>query len=160
VVLGIQEFLEGVGESQIVHLDSRGEFGRSLEVVRKYLRQSRARRVLIASPFEASVLGALRAFEEAGRASDCVALGQGGTLDARMQLRRPNTRMIGTVALFPESYGEGLIRLARDILDHRPVPPAVFVRHRLMTPRNVDQYYANDLLFRTEDFETVLLRSP
>jgi ribose transport system substrate-binding protein len=160
VVMGIQEVLEGIAESQIIHLDTRGEFSHSLEVVRNYLRQSPARRVLISSPFEGCVLAALRAFEEAGRASDCVAVGQGGSVDSRTELRRPNTRMIGTVALFPEKYGEALIRLALDILNHRPVPPAVFVRHFLITPRNVDRYYPNDLLFPREDFETVLLRFP
>jgi hypothetical protein len=29
-----------------------------------------------------------------------------------------------------------------------------------LTPQNVDQYYPNDLLFDTEDVETVLMRSP
>jgi ribose transport system substrate-binding protein len=159
VAMGIKEILTGLTDSQIVRLDGRGEFSASLEAVRKHLRLSRSRRVLISSPFEASVLGALRAFEEAGRALDCVAVGQGGTLDARTELRRPNTRMIGTVAFFPERYGERLIRIALDILNHRPVPPAIFVRHCLLTPRNVDQYYPNDMLLGMEDFETFLLRS-
>jgi ribose transport system substrate-binding protein len=160
VAVGLHEVLEGFTDAQIIHLDSRGEFSHSLEVVRQYLRHSRARHVLISSPFDAPVLGALRAFEEVGRLADCVAVGQGGTIDARKELRRPQTRMIGTVALFPETYGQGLIRAAVDILKYHQPPSAIFVKHTLLTPQNVDQYYPNDLLFEIGDVETVLLRSP
>jgi ribose transport system substrate-binding protein len=160
VVVGLHDVLESFTDAQIVHIDGRGEFGHSLEMVRQYLRHSRAQHVLISSPFDGSVLGALRAFEEAGRSSDCVAVGQGGTLDSRKELRRPHTRMIGTVALFPETFGPGLIRAAVDILKYHQPPFAIFVKHTLLTPQNVDQYYPNDLLFETGDVETVLLRSP
>jgi len=37
------------------------------------------------------------------------------------------------VAFFPEKYGEGLIRLASDILAHKAVPPACFIKHTLIT---------------------------
>jgi ribose transport system substrate-binding protein len=160
VVVGLHEVLEGFTDSQIIHLDGRGEFSHSLEAARQYLRHSRARHLLISSPFDGSALGALRAFEEAGRSSDCIAVGQGGTLDARKELRRPHTRMIGTVALFPETYGPGLIRVAVDILKYHQPPSAILVKHSLLTPQNVDQYYPNDLLLETGDVETVLLRSP
>jgi ribose transport system substrate-binding protein len=33
-----------------------------------------------------------------------------------------------------------------DILNQRPVPPAVFVEHKLVTPATVDHYYPNDRL--------------
>jgi ribose transport system substrate-binding protein len=160
VAVGLHEVLEGFTDAQIIHFDGRGEFSHSLEVVRQYLRHSRARHVLISSPFDGCALGALRAFEEAGRSSDCIAVGQGGTLDARKELRRPDTRMIGTVALFPETYGPGLIRAAIGILKYHEPPSAILVKHSLLTPQNVDQYYPNDLLFGTEDVETVLMRSP
>lgn len=116
--------------------------------------------MLISAVNDASVLGALRAFEEAGRLSNCAAVGQGGSLEARAELRRPHTRMLGTVALFPEKYGEGLIRLSLDILNRHRVPPAVFVKHRLLTSQNIDQYYLNDTLFDMENHEALLLRSP
>ena len=57
--------------------------------------------------------------------------------------------MIGSVAFFPERYGEDLIRVSLDILNQRQVPPAVFVEHKLVTPGTVDHYYPNDGL---EDF--------
>jgi ribose transport system substrate-binding protein len=53
---------------------------------------------------------------------------------------------VASVAFFPERYGDGLIRLASDILAHRQTPPALFVRHQVITSDNVDHYYANDAL--------------
>ena len=54
------------------------------------------------------------------------------------------TRLIGSVAFFPENYGGDVINVALDILHRRPVPPAVFVKHQLITPDTVDQLYPND----------------
>jgi ribose transport system substrate-binding protein len=50
------------------------------------------------------------------------------------------------VAYFPEKYGDGLLRLALDILGKKAVPPAVFTTHQLITPENVDHFYPNDSL--------------
>jgi ribose transport system substrate-binding protein len=50
------------------------------------------------------------------------------------------------VGYFPERYGEQLLDLAERILEGRSAPPAVFVRHELITKDNVDQFYANDML--------------
>ena len=59
---------------------------------------------------------------------------------------RYESLFIASVAFFPERYGDGLIRLASDILRHRQTPPALFVRHHVITPENVDHYYPNDTL--------------
>lgn len=63
-----------------------------------------------------------------------------------MELRKKNSSFMGSVAYFPEKYGDGLIRLALDILARKPVPPAVFMKHQLVTPDNIDQIYPNDYL--------------
>ena len=44
---------------------------------------------------------------------------------------------MGTVAYFPERYGDELIPLALSILQKKPTPSAVFVKHQLITPQNV-----------------------
>jgi hypothetical protein len=48
------------------------------------------------------------------------------------------------VAYFPERYGDELIPLALNILQQRPAPAAIFVKHQLLTPRNVDLVYPLD----------------
>jgi ribose transport system substrate-binding protein len=61
-------------------------------------------------------------------------------------LRRPGTPLIGSVAYFPERYGDRLVKLALDILELKPTPPALFIKHQLITPANVDHIYPNDKL--------------
>ncbi len=52
------------------------------------------------------------------------------------------------MAFFPERYGPDLIRVSLDILNKKPVPPAVFVDHKLLTPTTVDHFYPNDQLLQ------------
>jgi len=132
--------------SRLVSLDGDGQFKTSLEKVRRHLRQSKARRVLVGTANDASALGAARAFQEAGRAGSCAIVGQNAEPDARAELREPRTPLIASVAYFPERYGDGLLKLALDILSHRQTPPALFVRHQLVTTENVDHLYPNDAL--------------
>jgi ribose transport system substrate-binding protein len=150
VVAGIKETLREVEGRPFVSLDGDGQFKTSLERVRKHLRESKARHVLVGAANDPSALGAARAFQEAGRATTCAIVGQNAEPDARVELREPRTPLVGSVGYFPEKYGDGLLRLALDILGGKPVPPAVFVRHHLITPDNVDHFYPNDLLMGVE----------
>lgn len=146
---GLREILPALDDRvPTVLLDGDGQFSRSFEAMRKHLRSTRDRRLLIGGINDSSVLGALHAMEEAGRNELCAAVGQNASPEARQELRRKGTRLMGSVAFFPEKYGEGVINLALDILNKRPVPPAVFVQHKLVTPQTVDQIYPNDVLLK------------
>ena len=84
---------------------------------------------------------------------------QNAALEARAELRRPESRLIGSVAYFPERYGEDVIPLCLNILQRKPVPPAVFVKHQLATKENVDRLYPNDALISSGGLELLLLKS-
>jgi len=133
------------GSYQILHLDSRGEMERSFELVRRHMQFSPKRKTLIFGVNDLAVLGALRAFSEVGRSKLCLALGVGAFPEARRELRSPQTRMIGSIATFPERYGDHLIQIALDILHHKQVPPAVYAPIQLITPQNIDQIYPSAL---------------
>jgi ribose transport system substrate-binding protein len=148
MVHGIQEALGGGADSvPVIYLDGDGQFEASWRAIRKHLSGSGGR-TLIGAMNDNSALGVLRAYDEAGRLDRCAVMGQNGSPEARQELRRSRTRLIGSVAYFPESYGDGLVRLALGILNRRFVPPAVFTHHRLLTPANVDHFYPNDALMR------------
>ena len=51
-------------------------FRPALERVRKHLRESKAKRILVGAANDSSALGALRAFQEAGRANDASSWGR------------------------------------------------------------------------------------
>jgi ribose transport system substrate-binding protein len=146
VLTGFREALRSGESCPVTTLDGDGQFKTSLEKVRRHLRQSQARYVLVGAANDPSALGAARAFEEAGRAGTCAIVGQNGEPDARAELRRPRTPLIASVGYFPELYGEALIKLSFDLLAKRQTPPAVFIRHHLMTAENVDHFYPNDAL--------------
>ena len=134
---GLRAELPRIGDASAVHLDGKGDFDQILGVVRRWLRYNSRRRTLIGTVNDMCALAALRAFEEGGAGHLCAAIGQNAIHEARNELRRPGTRLIGTVAYFPERYGDELIPLALSMLEHKAVPPATFVKHQLLTPKNV-----------------------
>jgi ribose transport system substrate-binding protein len=140
------EALPSSSKSRIVSINGLGSFKTTLAQVRKYLHASTARRILVGASNDPGALGALRAFQEAGRARDCAIVGHSAEPDVRVEMRRSQTSIIGSVAYFPEKYGEHLMRLALDMLAGAATPPAVFMKHTLVTPQNVDRLYPNDLL--------------
>jgi ribose transport system substrate-binding protein len=79
-----------------------------------------------------TVLGAIAALRAAGRAGQALAVTQGLDRRARQELAHPDTPLIGGVTFHPERYGERLIPLALDILQGRPVPPAVYLEHEFV----------------------------
>lgn len=156
VVAGIRDILPDLDEGGVVRLNGNGQFGQTLDVVRKHLRRTRSERTLVAAINDPSAVGALRAFEEAGRAGGCAVMGHNGSAEGRAELRRAGTRLIGSVGFFPERYGEAVVSIALDVLHGKPVPPAVFVKHQLVTPENVDHLYRNDALLTPSELDTLL----
>lgn len=156
---GFRDVLPEFAQERFVHLDGKGEFGASLDVVRRHLRRSRPGRCLVGAINDASALGALRAFEESGLGRDCFVAGQNAEPEARAELRRAETRLVGSVGFFPERYGPELVRIALDLLEKRAVPGAVFVKHAMITSQNVDAYYPNDTLLAPSSPEDLVMRS-
>lgn len=144
ILAGLREELKVIDSIPVVRLDAKGGFEENLGSMRKHLRRGKMKRRLIGAVNDISALAALAAFEEAGASKHCAVVGQNGIHDSRRELRRPNTRLVGTVAYFPERYGDDLLPLALTMLQGKPVPPAVFVKHQLLTPKNVDLLYAHD----------------
>ncbi len=91
-----------------------------LEVLRQYLRRAGTKkRTLVGAVNDVCALAAIRAFEEAGASEKCAVIGQNAILEARNELRKPNTRLVGTVAYFPERYGDELVTLALQLLQKK-----------------------------------------
>jgi ribose transport system substrate-binding protein len=156
ILAGIRELLPKLPDQRVRFINGNGRYEISLDVMRKHLRKSKSSRVLIGGMNDPSCLGALQAFEEAGRAEHCLAVGQNASIEARREMRRPNSRLIGSVSYSPEQYGEAVISLALDMLNGKDVPPATFVKHQLITRENVDAIYPNDNLISMADGDSLL----
>jgi ribose transport system substrate-binding protein len=88
-----------------------------------------ARQIAVICFNDDAAIGALAAARRLQREEDVAIVGQGADRRVRDELRRPNSRIIGSTAYEPERYGEKLIPLALRILRGEPVPPAVYSEH-------------------------------
>ena len=144
MLAGMRELLPEIEQVRMIEIDGRGSLERTMEAVRRHVHHTPAQRTVVLAGNDPMALGALRAFEEAGRGQLCAVMGQNGTPEAREELRRANSPLVGSIAYFPERYGDEVIRLASAILAKRAVPPAVFTKHELLTRENVDIVYPLD----------------
>ncbi|HEY9136805.1 MAG TPA: substrate-binding domain-containing protein, partial [Terriglobus sp.] len=134
VLDGIHEMSPSAHRIPTHHYDTKGgQFEATLDVVRRHIRRRAPERALVGAVNDSTALAALQAFREAGIERCCAIAGQDGSLAAREEMRRRSSRLICSVAYFPETYGERLVRLALDVLKHKPVAPAIFVQHELLT---------------------------
>jgi ribose transport system substrate-binding protein len=145
-LLGINEILPNSAQAKISTVNGDWQFEMSYEAVTRHLRKSKATKILVSAIFDPSAIGALQAFKDADRLQECAIVGQNGSIEARLEMRKPNSRLVGSVAYFPERYGEQLIALVSNMLTQRvPVPNAVFIKHQLITPSNLKQHYAREM---------------
>ena len=87
IVAGLKETLHLGDAVRVISLDGDGQFKASFEKVRRYIRMSKARHVLVGAANDPSALGAVRAFQETGRDATCAVVGQNAEPDARKELR-------------------------------------------------------------------------
>lgn len=157
MLAGLREVVPATEQARTTEIDGRGSLETAFEAVRRRLRHAPPQFTAILAGNDPMALGSIRAYEEAGRQRFCAVMGQNGTLEARSELRRKGTCLVGSVAYFPERYGDEVIRLAQTILAGKPAPPAVFTTHELIRSSNVDRIYPLDTVV-APPFPTPVLR--
>ena len=88
-----------------------------------------------------SIAGIIAAFEAAGRwnPDDVVLVGMGAGPLGQSQLR--DGQIDGSVAFYPEKYGQWAVAAAVARMLGAPVPPYMYPDHVTITMDNIDQYY-------------------
>lgn len=138
---GIRKHVE-VPEKDILHLDSKNTLEAARRVVGDVLNtMPNAHHILVVTINDGTALGAIAALEISGRREDAAVFSQNADTSARQEIRKPGSILIGSVAYFPDRYGDYLIPLALDILDGKPYEKKNYVKHVLITRENVDEYY-------------------
>jgi ribose transport system substrate-binding protein len=142
---GIQEILGPISNTRVIRIDCRGTLRDSFALTNSVTNSlPHGSRVLIAALNDPSAVGAVRALEAAARTSEAAIVGQSATIEARLEMRRPGSCLIGSVGYFPEKYGEQIVPLAVKIIEGNTVLPAVYVEHIMVSPDNVDSLYPAD----------------
>jgi len=139
---GLQEVIGQVAEEKQIFLDSGNTSSISEAEVRRTLQRfPGAHRFAVLCFNDDAAIGALRAARILGRESDIVIVGQGADRLVREEIRREDSRIVGSTAYMPERYGEQLLEIALKILNGEPSSPAVYIDHVFFTADNIDHYY-------------------
>lgn len=93
---------------------------------------------------DGTALGVIAAAEGAGRADDIIVVGQGADPSGQEEMLKEDSRYLGATAYFPENYGDKIIPAMVDLLECRPVEPAIYVDHVFINADNLCEYYAED----------------
>jgi len=145
VLYKLREEFGVVADSQVIHLNGHSHLETSREVMSELLPKLReGTRLLISGFNDQSALGVLQAARNAGREQDVAIVGHNASEEAHCEIRNPASRLIASIAYFPERYGEKLVCLAQSILHREPVPPAVYTEHVVLDRHNIDTYYGGN----------------
>ena len=147
MLVGMRDACPALEHVPVTYVDGDGKMADTFEAMRRHLRTTKSRRHARRRHQRSQCAWrSARISGEPAAPHACAIMGQNASPEGRAELREPGTRLIGSVAYFPEKYGPEIVAVALDILHRRPVPPAVFVKHQLVTPENVNHVYPNDEL--------------
>lgn len=140
---GIQEIIGVIPDQLITHLDCGNDEESCRRKTLRFLASLAPKaKVLIATIHDPAALGAVRAIKEAKRnIKTTIVVGQNATNEARLEMNKANSCLLGSVGFFPEKYGEQIIPLALKILGGEVVPPMSYIEHVLINRGNLEAYY-------------------
>lgn len=142
---GLQEILGSLPAERFIHLDGGNVRSVSEQSTLEALEQRpHAQRIAVLCFNDDNALGALDAARKLGREEDVAIVGQGADSSLRPEIRRRNSRIIGSTSFMPEQYGEALIEMALKILRGDPVPPADYIDHVFINADNIDLFYPEE----------------
>lgn len=140
--LGVLEILPELTDDKIIRVDGKGSLEDSRTVFQDVLtRLSDADHILVSAINDPSAVGALRAAEATDRTDDVIIAGQNATIEARTEICRDNPAFIGSVAYFPDRYGDYLIPLAIRLAGGEAPPEEVLIDHLWIDSANIEHYY-------------------
>ena len=145
IVTGIIEKIPAAANVRVLDLDGRSEIETSQRVVADVLSANpSARRILIGGLNDQSGLGAFNAVQAANRQGNVFLGSHGCDAPAKNNLlNNPANFWIGSVAYFPERYGEYVVPLMQDMMDGKRVPDFSHPDHVFIDKSNVRTFYSN-----------------
>jgi ribose transport system substrate-binding protein len=98
--------------------------------------------ILMDTVDDPSADGMINAIRKAGKESNTILMASGADPQGRKAIRAGT--QAGSLAFFPERYGEWALAILEDILAGNPVPTEVNHPTPMLTADNVDEYYPDD----------------
>jgi len=129
----VESRLGTLPQKSVRHLDSGGNKDSSKAAVQRFLKQSSAKRLLIAGINDETAIGASEAMRESGSGKEAAIVGHGGSPDMCQMIADPASPCIGTVSFHPELYGPELVAFALRVLRGRSSGPAHYISHGFLS---------------------------
>ena len=149
MLVGMKEICPQLENCQVTYLDGDGKLGESFEAMRRHLRTARARAPDRRDQRSERARRACARCRKPDARTRCAIMGQNASPEGRAELRQPRHaphrlgRVLSRRSTAPRSSPSRSTSSTA-----APVPPAVFVKHQLVTPENVDHIYPNDQLMQ------------
>ncbi|MFC5401206.1 sugar ABC transporter substrate-binding protein [Cohnella soli] len=141
---GVEKIIGKIPEEKVLHLDSKNTLEEARRVMNDVLQTiPKGQKMGIVTINDDVSRGAVNALQAAGRESDALIGSQGADANGRPEIMREGTPVVGTTAYFPEKYGEYLIPAILDLIEGKPVPASIFMKHEFITKDNMKQFYPN-----------------
>jgi ribose transport system substrate-binding protein len=139
---GLELVVGKIDESKVKHLDSKNTLEEAHRLVKDALGTlPDAHHIAVVCINDDTALGSIGAAEAAGRKKDLAVVAVDGSDRGREEIRKAGTPMVGTVASFPEKYGEKIIPAMLRMLKGEQLPPVFYTDHVFLTRENIAQYY-------------------
>ena len=147
----LRVFIETVGDSvTITNLNDEGKVDElngdtspelGLELMSSWLTANPdADHIVIWSMTDEACAGMYAAVKNANRLDQCVFGSINGTPNA-FNIIAEDERYLGSIAIFPELYGQGVLKMAMNILTGMDVPKKVVTKYDWITLDNLGDYY-------------------
>lgn len=134
-----------LSDEQIYRLDSKNTQEESFRVVGDTLPSiPDATKIVAITINDGTALGTIAAAEAAGRKDQIMVVGQGADPSGQEEMVKEDSRYLGATGYFPENYGDKLLPAMIDILECRPVAPAIYQDHVFITKENLCEFYADE----------------
>lgn len=142
IVTGIKEVLDNE-DIEILDLDGKSEIETSQKVISDVLTANPDKKhILIGCLNDQSALGAFNAVEAAGREADVYIGSHGCDAPAIENLKNKEENCwLGSVAYYPERYGEYLVPLMNDLLQGKEIPEESYPEHVFIDKSNIADFY-------------------
>jgi ribose transport system substrate-binding protein len=138
-VAGFLAVLPDFPPEHLIRIDTKNTLQYSFQQMRNVLgRIPPGVPLMLTAINDQSVTGMLRAVQQANRQGEVIVVGNGAD---ELETLAQEEAIVASVAYFPERYGNYLIPIGLMSLAKCPLPPAVLVRHLMVTRANICQYY-------------------
>lgn len=143
--LGFEEVIgESVPAEKLVEIDTQNDTQIAQQRMSDFLMaHPDADRIIVTTINDVVGAGIWAAAETAGRQDDVIVISHNCTADfvEPLYAAKGETGWIGSVAYFPERYGEWIMPIVDKMVAGEEVPEMSYIEHELITWENVAQYY-------------------